>query len=126
AELGMMSILANNNWERPIYFANMLSSENFMGLDRYLVNEGLVYKLMPIEVQQPESQISIVNTDTLFDNITTKYKWGNIQNLHHLDNDYNVFVNKYLFRQTLGVAMDSLVREGKLEQGRQVALLANQ
>lgn len=126
AELGMMSILANNNWERPIYFANMLSSENFMGLDRYLVNEGLVYKLMPIEVQQPESQISIVNTDILFDNITTKYKWGNIQNIHHLDNDYNVFVNKYLFRQTLGVAMDSLVREGKLEQGRQVALLANQ
>lgn len=126
AELGMMSILANNNWERPIYFANMLSSENFMGLDRYLVNEGLVYKLMPIDVQQPESQISIINTDTLFENITTKFKWGNIANMDHFDNDYSLFVNKYLFRQTLGVAMDSLVREGKLEQGGQVALLANE
>lgn len=126
AEIGIMSILANNNWERPIYFANMLSSENFMGLDRYLVNEGLVYKLMPIEVQQPESQISVVNTDTLFKNITTKFKWGNIENTKHLDSDYKLFVNNYLFRRTLGVAMDSLLQEGRLDQGRQLAILTHQ
>ncbi len=126
AELSMMSILANNNWERPIYFANMLSSENFMGLDRYLVNEGLVYKLMPIEVQQPDSQISIVNTDTLFENITTKFRWGNIANIDHLDQDYRLFVNSYLFRQTLGIAMDSLVAEDKMDQSRQIALLASE
>src|SRR5690606_7949740 len=34
AELAIMDILVNNNWERPIYFATTVPSSNFMGLDK--------------------------------------------------------------------------------------------
>src|SRR5690606_40385233 len=47
AELAIMDILVNNNWERPIYFATTVPSENFMGLDKYLVSEGFALRLMP-------------------------------------------------------------------------------
>ncbi len=124
AELGMMAILARNNWERPIYFANMLSADNFMGLDRYLVNEGLVYRLMPIEIGQPDKGISLVNTDTLYKNITEKYEWGNINRMHHFDQDYRSFVQRYLFSESVGVALDTLMKEGKTKEGREVAILA--
>src|SRR5690606_12314426 len=73
AELSIMAILATNNWERPVYFANMLSSDLFMGLDKYLINEGLVYRLMPIEANQPNA-VSLVNTDTLYKNLTEKFR----------------------------------------------------
>jgi hypothetical protein len=124
AELGIMAILANNNWKRPIYFANMLSSENFIGLDKYLVNEGLVYRLMPVEAEQPDAQISLVNVDTLYKNISQKYQWGNIAGMNHFDHDYRSFVNSYLFGETFNVALDTLIREGRMEEGRLVAVLA--
>lgn len=124
AELGMMAVLANNNWERPVYFANMLSSDNFMGLDKYLVNEGLVYRLMPIEAGQQNGVVSLVNTDTLYKNITQKYAWGNIGRMKHFDQDYRSFAHRYLFTETVGVALDTLMKEGKTEEVKQVAILA--
>lgn len=124
AELGMMAILANNNWERPVYFANMLSSDNFMGLDKYLVNEGLVYRLMPIEAGQPDKGVSLVNTDTLYKNITEKYQWGNISHMKYFDQDYRSFAHRYYWGETIGLALDTLMKEGKVEEGKQVAILA--
>lgn len=124
AELSMLSIILNNNWERPIYFANMLGSENFIGLDKYLVNEGLVYRLMPIEIGQPQDEISLVNTDTLYRNVKSKYVYGSISNLKHYDIDYRRFVQSYLFDQTLNVALDTLIKENRIQEAKEVALLA--
>jgi len=124
AELGMMAILVNNNWERPIYFANMLSTDNFMGLDRYLVNEGLVFKLMPIEANQPSNQMSLVNEDSLYRNITEKFKWGNIANIKHFDTDYKLFMGNYLWEETVGLALDTLTRAGDLAKASKIAYTA--
>ncbi len=124
AELGLMAILVNNKWERPIYFANMLSTDNFMGLDKYLVNEGLVYKLMPVELGQKDGQVSLVNEDSLYRNITTKFRWGNIANIRHFDSDYRTFVNNYLWEETVGMALDTLNRKGKFTQAKHIADIA--
>ena len=124
AELGMMAILAYNNWERPIYFANMLSSENFIGLEKYLVNEGLVYRLMPIEMNQPHDAITLVNTDSLYRNITEKYDWGNIKDLAHFDADYKNFVSTYFYDYTINEALDSLLKSGDTNKAGNVALMA--
>ena len=126
AELGLLSIILNNKWERPIYFANMLGRENFIGLDKYLVNEGLVYRLMPIDKNQPDNAISLVNTDTLYRNIKSKYRYGNIARMQHFDVDYRRFVQSYLFEQTINLALDTLVKEEKLSEAKEVALLAIQ
>ncbi|MGN0002081.1 MAG: DUF2723 domain-containing protein [Sphingobacterium composti] len=123
AELSMLSIILNNNWERPIYFTNMLGSENFIGLDKYLVNEGLVYRLMPIEKGQPQDEISLVNTDTLYRNVKSKYVYGSISNLKHYDIDYRRFVQSYLFDQTLNVALDTLIKENRIQEAKEIALL---
>lgn len=123
-ELGMMAILAHNNWERPIYFANMLSTDNFMGLDKYLVNEGLVYKLMPIEAQQEENRISLFNEDSLYSNIMEKYHWGNIAEMKHFDSDYKTFINHYLWEETIGLALDTLNKRGEWKKASDIAHLA--
>ena len=124
AELGVMAILAHNNWERPIYFANMLSTENFIGLDKYLVNEGMVYRLMPIDVQQQEDRVSLVNEDSLYRNIMEKYKLGNIAQLNHYDTDYKIFVNRYLWEETIALALDTLNKKGDLTKSNDIAQLA--
>ncbi|MGH2622317.1 MAG: protein O-mannosyl-transferase family, partial [Sphingobacterium sp.] len=65
AELSLMSILVNNEWKRPIYFTSASPSAIFMGMDKYLASEGLVYKLMPVEVGQPVDHQSIVNGERI-------------------------------------------------------------
>ncbi|MCA5004373.1 glycosyltransferase family 117 protein [Sphingobacterium bovistauri] len=123
AELSMLSIILNNNWERPIYFANMLGADNFIGLDKYLVNEGLVYRLMPIEKGQAQDEISLINTDTLYRNITTKYAYGSISTMKHFDVDYRRFVQSYLFDKTINMALDTLIKEEKMNEAKEIALL---
>jgi hypothetical protein len=47
----MMDILANNNWERPIYYASTTGPEAYLGLEEYFQWEGLAYRLVPIKTQ---------------------------------------------------------------------------
>src|SRR5690606_282430 len=93
-------------------------------LDKYLINEGLVYRLMPIEKGQPQDEISLVNTDTLYRNVKSKYVYGSISNLKHYDIDYRRFVQSYLFDQTLNVALDTLITENRIQEAKEIALLA--
>ena len=50
SELIVLDILANNNWERPIYFAS-LGHEGTLGLEDYMQLEGFAYRLVPIKSQ---------------------------------------------------------------------------
>ena len=44
-DLMVLRIIQQNRWERPIYFAVTVSEENKIGLQDYLVMEGMVYRL---------------------------------------------------------------------------------
>ena len=45
--LMMLELLANCNWERPIYVAMTVGGENLMNLSNHFVQEGLVYRITP-------------------------------------------------------------------------------
>ena len=45
----MLDILANNNWEKPIYFTGgAQADEEYIWLKDYLQLDGMTYKLVPI------------------------------------------------------------------------------
>src|SRR5690554_1301171 len=46
----MLDIIANNNWERPIYFSGgSFGDDDYIWMKEYLQLEGVVYKLVPIK-----------------------------------------------------------------------------
>ncbi|MDR3046700.1 MAG: DUF2723 domain-containing protein, partial [Bacteroidales bacterium] len=47
AYLIMLDILANNNWERPVYYSSTLGAEGWFGLEDYFQLEGFAYRLVP-------------------------------------------------------------------------------
>jgi hypothetical protein len=66
----MMDILANNNWERPIYYASTTGPEAWFGLEEYFQQEGMAYRLVPIRT--PRSQgysLGRIDVDILYDNL---------------------------------------------------------
>jgi len=66
-DLGVLDIIRANNWERPIYFAVTVSSDNKIGLDEYLTLEGLVFRIG--EEKGEKFAINVEKTIHLMENV---------------------------------------------------------
>src|SRR5690606_9672716 len=55
-EIMIIDLLANFNWERPIYFSMTVGESNYLGLQKFFQQEGLAYRLMPYEVRSHDGQ----------------------------------------------------------------------
>jgi len=91
-DLAVMDIIANNAWERPIYFAVTVRQESLLGLDNYLQMEGLGLKLIPVQAGKDPLVPGVlgkgrVDADKVYDNVMNKFMWGNFDK-------YELFVDK--------------------------------
>ncbi|MCX6145979.1 MAG: DUF2723 domain-containing protein [Candidatus Kapabacteria bacterium] len=57
-------ILEQTRFERPIYFANTMSSDNYCGLDRFMRYEGMVLRVCPVQ-QRSKSGGEPINLDVM-------------------------------------------------------------
>ena len=78
--LMMLDIIANNNWERPIYFTGgAFGDEDYIWMKDYLQLDGLVYKLVPINTKVDKNNpfdMGRIDTDKMY-NMVTNWDWGN-------------------------------------------------
>ncbi len=65
-DIGVLNIIKDNNWARPVYFAVTVSRDNRIGLDGHLVMEGLVYRLHQHPVSTP---LNVERTVNLLTNV---------------------------------------------------------
>lgn len=120
--LAMFDMLVQNNWKRPIYFTSTVPTRQFNGLDNYLYTEGLAKRLLPFKIQTDENgeliQRELVNTEDSYNNIMTKFKWGNLKNSRNLDNqstdDINILSNMF------NAVIEELIIEGKTEKAKKL------
>ncbi len=83
-DITVMDIIASNISERPVYFAVTCRPESVLGLQDYMQLEGLATRVVPIRTPPDRSMINLgpisfgrVDSEKVFENITTKWKWGN-------------------------------------------------
>ena len=79
-KLMVLDILANFNWERPIYFAITVGRDNFMGLEKYFQLEGLAYRLVPYLANSPDGQTGVVHTEKMYERLVKNFEWGGFNN----------------------------------------------
>ena len=95
-QLIILDILAHNNWKRPIYFCATMGSDSFMGLDAYLQQEGITYRLVPIKkdstIKQGEYEI---NQQLMYHHMMDMYQWGNLSGNIHIDDQTNSFASSF-------------------------------
>lgn len=85
--LALIDILAHNNWKRPVYFAITVGNDNMMGLDKYMHDEGFAYHLQPLKPDTAANAPEPTNTLVMYNNMMTKYKWGNMKTAKYLDHE---------------------------------------
>lgn len=56
-ELMMLEMLANTNWERPLYMAITVGSDNHLNLGNNFIQEGLAYRITPFNTTALNARI---------------------------------------------------------------------
>jgi len=122
-ELAMIDVLAHNNWKRPIYFAITVPDDNYMGLGDYLYNEGFAYRLLPLKKAVADSsgeKPELTNTDEMYNNMMTKFKWGNMKNATYLDPE-SVRMSFTLVNH-FNILAENLYKAGRYEEAKKALI----
>jgi len=91
----ILDILAHNHWRRPVYFCATMGSDSFMGMDAYLKQEGIVYRLEPLkQVDRKRVEFSMDELKTYHD-LMDLYQWGNLNHGIHIDDQTNSFAGSF-------------------------------
>lgn len=105
-ELIILDIVANHDWDRPIYFAITVPENKRLGLSRYLQQEGMAYKLVPAEVPR-------INTDVMYEKVMNRWNWGNVDKAKSMYLEETAMRTAKMLRSTMSqVLAGTLVREG--------------
>ncbi len=124
SRLMMLDIIADNDWERPIYFSGgSFDEEEYIWMSDYLQLDGLAYKLVPIRTKnQSIFDKGRIDSDLLYD-IVKKWQWGNSgdANIYH---DPQTRRQGISFRISLTRLIEALINEGKLERAKEVLEIA--
>ena len=120
SELMMLEMLANANWERPLFMAITVGTENHLGLDKFFLQEGLAYRLTPFDFTQtgditdPDHEHAI-DSEKMYTNLMTKFKFGGI------DKD-GVYLDETVLRmcashrRVFSILITQLLKEGKKDK----------
>tara|TARA_R110002096_G_scaffold282571_1_gene476551 strand:- start:2795 stop:3826 length:1032 start_codon:yes stop_codon:yes gene_type:complete len=120
----MLDILANNDWQRPIYFSGgSYDDAEYIWMKDYLQLEGLAYKLIPIKTPNNNS-IELGRIDTeLMNQKVMDWEWGNSGSpeIYHDPETRKHF--GVIVRSTVGRLTEQLIQEGKIDKARNIIKL---
>ncbi|MBS1660573.1 MAG: DUF2723 domain-containing protein [Bacteroidetes bacterium] len=110
-ELALLAIVAANKWQRPICFTNTAEIGR-LGLGKYARSRGMVYQLVPVADQR-------VDNNTAYQNVMTKYKYGNASKPGvYFDEENRRQLN--ILKMNHAEIASSLIAAGRKEEARKV------
>ncbi|MDE6348348.1 MAG: DUF2723 domain-containing protein [Bacteroides sp.] len=114
SELMMLEMLSEANWERPIYIAVSVGSDNQLGMDNHFIQEGLAYRFTPFDNEK--TGVSI-DSEKMYDNLMNKFRYGGIDK-PGIYIDENAMRMCHSHRRIFSQLVQQLIREGKKEKAK--------
>lgn len=119
-DIMLLDFLANNNWERPLYFASPSSVNKVLGIEKYCHQTGVVYKFIPVLAEDYVPGLGGVDTEASYDILMNKCKWGNL-NQPGVYVDRESYRNAMMHKQNFMRLAQVLVKKGKNTEAIAVA-----
>lgn len=78
-ELMLLDLIATNNWERPIYFANPSAIKSILDIDRFCHLEGIIYRFKPFLAVNHTDRLGGVDTEKTYKVLMDDdVRWGRL------------------------------------------------
>lgn len=116
-DMMMLEMLAQCNWERPLYVATTVGSDNYMNLGDNFVQEGLAYRITPFNTKAPGAKN--FDTEKVYNNVMNRFKWGGLDK-PGLYIDETVMRMCYTYRHLLAQLAMQLIAEGQNAKAEKV------
>ena len=118
-DMMILDLLANFNWDRPIYFAITTGNDAYIGLQRYFQLEGLAYRLVPYIADSPDGQTGYVYSDKVADKMLNVFEYGGMEqpDVYMDENNRRMCMN---LRNNFARTADVLMKEGKKDKARAI------
>jgi len=114
----LLEMLANTNWERPLYMSTTVGSDNYVGLEPFFLQEGLAYRITPFNFRElgiaPQGGYA-VDSETMYDNLMNRFAFGGMKN-PGIYIDETITRMGYTHRRLYTMLANQLIREGKKEK----------
>ena len=118
----MLDIIAENNWERPIYFTGgSFGDDDYLWMKDYLQLEGLCYKLVPIKTPMDQSnpyEMGRVNTEKMY-SMVKDWDWGTKGNMN-VYFDVESRKNSITYRSNISRLVNQLIIENENEKAEEI------
>ncbi|MGB1231367.1 MAG: DUF2723 domain-containing protein [Winogradskyella sp.] len=123
----MLDIVANNNWERPIYFTGgAFGDDDYIWLKDYLQLDGMCYKLVPIKTAVDKANpydMGRIDSELMYNKVKT-WNWGGSgEAIYH---DIETRRNGITYRGNLARLIEELINKDQLDKAEEIADLAMQ
>lgn len=125
SSLILLDVLANNLWERPVYFTTTTGSETYVGLQNYFHLDGLTYHVVPIRTDPDPRAVQMreygfIDTKKMYAQLVDSFTWGGMEEKQiWLDDKMRLVPN--VLRGTFLRTARQLIAEGEKEKA--IALL---
>lgn len=121
-ELMILDLLANYNWDRPLYFLQRAGDIN-IGVKDYLQYDGYAYKYVPIKnaTGLSANKVEQMDDQALYDRIMNVYRWDGFA-----DTTINIDYQNLLTLNTLMSPRDIMVQTAKymIKEGKEKEAVA--
>ena len=111
-DLAIMDILSTNQWNRPVYISTTVPSSQYKGLEKYFVQEGMAYRIVPIKIEDSDNnEYGMIDPAVMYENVMNKFKWGNADDpsVYLDENNRRMFSN---YRRIFGNLGKELLARG--------------
>ncbi|MBQ8457308.1 MAG: DUF2723 domain-containing protein [Prevotella sp.] len=116
-DLMILEMLAECNWERPIYVAVSVGDENYINLGDNTITEGLAYRITPFTTNQEGAKN--LDTKRTYDNVMHRFKFGGA-NTKGVYLDETVMRMCYTHRRIMARLAVQLISENKDKEATEV------
>lgn len=87
--------LALNNLDKPLHFSTTVGSSNFLGIEKYMVQEGLIYNLIRGDLQPKQNSFDVTRTEALIDSV---YKYRGLgDGTAYINSETSRLLSSYFF-----------------------------
>jgi len=120
-DLAIMDLLSTNKWERPVYYSTTVPSSQYKGLEKYFIQEGLAYRVVPVKTESSEKgEFGMIDPEEMYNNLMNKFKWGNAADpdVYLDENNRRMFSN---FRRVFASLSAELLAKGDTSRAIEVA-----